>query len=224
MRRAIAYVATGLLLGNPVIGANALPCGSGADQAALKTAAVQQQLMVAALSCHDVYEYNQFVLGHQKELINSDDALKAYFQRADKQQGTATYNKYKTELANAASLRSSQEPDSFCDAAAREFDSVLRPASLAVIVARADLIADAPGASCPAFANNRPILALAARPAVAPARHPDREESFSSSDTGENWDADQEPMDSVDFPDDAIGPDDFDAPRPHQSIGDEFDH
>ena len=110
MKRALAFVATGLLLSNPIAGASA-QCASSADQVALKTAAVQQQLMVAALSCHDVYEYNRFVLGHQSELINSDDALKAYFQKADKLHGTATYNKYKTELANAASLRVSKEGD-----------------------------------------------------------------------------------------------------------------
>jgi hypothetical protein len=218
MKRAIALVATGLLLSNP---ANAVQCASSVDQAALKTAAVQQQLMVAALSCHDVYEYNRFVLGHQSELINSDDALKAYFQKADKQHGTATYNKYKTELANAASLRSSQDPDMFCDAAARQFDSVLRPASLEAIVASADLIADAPGASCPIYMDKRPTLALATRPDVRPSRVPDSNESFDTSGPDENWDGDEESIDSADNPD---APGDFDTPRPHRSIDDDFDH
>jgi hypothetical protein len=224
MKRALAFVATGLLLSNPIAGAAASQCASSADQAALKTAAVQQQLMVAALSCHDVYEYNRFVLGHRSELINSDDALKAYFQKADKLHGTATYNKYKTELANAASLRSSREPDSFCNAAAREFDSVLRPASLATIVASADLIADAPGASCPVYGDNRPTLALATRPAAQPPRVPDGQKSFGAPDTDENWDADEESNDSADYSDDAGDRRDFDAPRPHHSIDDDFDH
>jgi hypothetical protein len=223
MKRALAFVATGLLLSNPIAGATASQCASGTDQVALRTAAVQQQLMVAALSCHDVYEYNRFVLDHQSELINSDDALKAYFQKADKLHGTATYNKYKTELANAASLRSSQEPDSFCDAAAREFDSVLRPASLATIVASADLIADAPGASCPADADNRPTLALATRPAAQPPRGPDGDESFAGPDTDENWDTDEESSDSAYYPDGAGDRGNFDAPRPHHSIDDDFD-
>src|SRR6185437_7516486 len=215
MKRALAFVAAGLLLGNPVVGADALDCASRSDLAVLKTAAVQQQLMVAALSCHDVYEYNRFVLGHQSELINSDDALKAYFQKADKQHGTATYNKYKTELSNAASLRSSQDPDMFCDAAAREFDSVLRPASLDAIVASADLIADAPGASCPVYMDNRPTLALATRPDVRPSRVPDSNESFDTSGPDENWDGDEESTDSADNPG---APGDFDTPRPHRSI------
>jgi hypothetical protein len=219
MRRAIAFVATGLLLSNPVV---ASECASPSDQAALKTAAVQQELMVAALSCHDVYEYNRFVLGHRSELIHSDDALKAYFQRGDKQHGTATYNKYKTELANAASLRSSREPDSFCDAAAREFDAVLRPASLATVVADADLIADAPGASCPAYGDSRPTLALAAPPVARPSHVPDRDEGARSSDSDEDWDADEDSANSADYPGDATSADDFGAPAPHPPLEDDF--
>jgi len=222
MKRAIALVATGLLLGNPVAGANAVQCTSGADQAALRTAAVQQQLMVAALKCHDVYKYNRFVLGHQSELIDSDDALKAYFQKTDKQHGTATYNKYKTELANAASLQSSLEPDSFCDSADREFDSVLRPASLASVVANADLIADAPGASCPGYADNRPTLALADRPAARVAPHSD--ERFNMPDRDEDWDDDNESADSAGYPDGNDALDDLPAPPPHRSIDQEFEH
>ena len=219
MRRSIAFVATSLLLSNPLA---ASECASPSDQAALKTAAVQQQLMVAALSCHDVYEYNRFVLGHQSELINSDDALKAYFQKGDKQHGTATYNKYKTELANAASLRSSREPDSFCDAAARAFDAVLRPASLATVVASADLIADAPGASCPAYAINRPTLALAARPQARPAPGPERVPRVGASDPDEDRNADEDDANSAAYPDDTGSPDDFDAPPPHRSLDDDF--
>jgi len=222
MKRALAFVAAGLLLGNPVVGADALECASPSDLAVLKTAAVQQQLMVAALSCHDVYEYNRFVLGHRSELIDSDDALKAYFQRADKQHGTATYNKYKTELANAASLRSSQEPDSFCHAAAREFDSVLRPASLATIVASADLIADAPGASCPAYESDRPILALAARPAARPTPVPDDDADFAGSDPDDGWNSDEESTGSAAFPDDDVGLDDGGAPPPHHTVDQDF--
>ena len=219
MRRSIAFVATGLLLSNPLA---ASECASPSDQAALKTAAVQQQLMVAALSCHDVYEYNRFVLGHQSELINSDNALKAYFQKGDKQHGTATYNKYKTELANAASLRSSREPDSFCDAAARAFDAALHPASLATVIASADLIADAPGASCPGYADNRPTLAFAARPQARPTPGPEREVSVGASDPDEDWNGDEDTANSAAYPDDTGSPGDFDAPAPHHSLDDDF--
>lgn len=218
MKRSIAFVATGLLLSNPLA---ASECASPSDQAALKTAAVQQQLMVAALICHDVYEYNRFVVGHRGELIDSDDALKAYFQKGDKQRGTATYNKYKTELANAASLLSSREPDSFCDAAAHAFDAVLGPASLASIVASADLIADAPGANCPVYADNRATLALAARPLARPAPGPAREMGAGASDPDEGWNADEDSPNSAAYPDDTGSQRDFNPPAPHHSLDDD---
>jgi hypothetical protein len=223
MRRVIAFVATSLLLGNPAASARAFECASPSDQAALKTAALQQQLMVAALSCHDVYEYNRFVLGHQRELIDSDNALKAYFQLADKQHGTATYNKYKTELANAASLRSSEEPDSYCNAAARELDAVLRPGNLAAIVASADLIADAPGGSCPIQLENRPTLALAAPPVAGPSRSPDRGADLAASDRDEGWNANDEPSNSAAYPDDNDEQGDLDAPAPHPALSEDSD-
>ncbi len=50
---------------------------------------------------------NGFVLAHQPELIDSDDApLKAYFVHRDARSGEAAYHAYKTELANTSSLRS----------------------------------------------------------------------------------------------------------------------
>src|SRR5579862_8593306 len=82
-------------------------CVSDADMAALKTAALQQELMVAAFSCHDVALYNRFVRSHQPELIDSDARLKAYFiQRDGGKRGEAAYHTYKTELANSSSLNS----------------------------------------------------------------------------------------------------------------------
>lgn len=156
MKRGLALLTAAVLTANPVVAVAMPRCGSTPGRAALKTAALQQELMVAALRCNDINEYNQFVLGHRSELISSDDALKAYFQNGDKQHGTATYNKYKTELANAASLESSEDLDSFCGAAAHEFDIALQPASLAMIVAQVDLIANRSGENRPVLAENVP--------------------------------------------------------------------
>lgn len=215
MKRAFALLTTALMIGNPIAAFAAPGCNPSSDQGPLKTAAMQQELMVAALRCHDVNEYNQFVLSHQNELINSDNALKAYFQRDDKQRGTATYNKYKTELANAASLQSSQDLDSFCGAAAREFDFVLQPASLAAIVARVELIADVSGANCPVVAANTPNSAL------APSRPPyagDRETAMAPSDSDEDWNTDDSTDDFDNNADDRGEPDDLAAPAPHSMI------
>ena len=46
--------------------ASSAGCASDEDMSALRAAAVQQRLMVAALSCHAFEHYNKFVLAYQK--------------------------------------------------------------------------------------------------------------------------------------------------------------
>src|SRR6266481_627932 len=107
MKRAIGGVVAGLLaLNGSVARAWGADCASPADLAALRTAALQQELMVAAFSCHDIARYNRFVLEHQPELIDSDARLKAFFVHRDARHGEAGYHTHKTELANDSSLRS----------------------------------------------------------------------------------------------------------------------
>jgi hypothetical protein len=93
-------------------------CARPQDMAALQTAALQQQLMVAALTCGDVNAYNGFVLSHRSELQKSDSALMSFFVRRgqDIQKGADDYNAYKTWLANDSSLRSLRDPR-FCRSA-----------------------------------------------------------------------------------------------------------
>ena len=99
-------------------------CVRPQDVTALRTAALQQQLMVAALTCHDVAAYNGFVISHQGELLMSDKALMDFFLRHDARTGTDDYNAYKTWLANAASLRSLRDPQ-FCRSARVAFNVAL---------------------------------------------------------------------------------------------------
>jgi hypothetical protein len=92
-------------------GAGAAPsCDRAQDAMALQTAALQQEMMVAALMCRDVSAYNAFVLSHQAALQESDRTLLAFFQGLNAATGDADYNFYKTELANGASLRSVRDP------------------------------------------------------------------------------------------------------------------
>ena len=83
-------------------------CAGAQDLTALQVASVQQQLMVAALSCEvdDVTLYNSFVSVYQQELVTSDEALQAYFLRRAPGTGTDDYNSFKTRLANNSSLSS----------------------------------------------------------------------------------------------------------------------
>ena len=152
MKRSIGALLAGAFAAQLMpAGAWGADCANRADSAALKMAALQQELMVAALSCHDVALYNDFVLSHQPELIASDATLKAFFvRRGGGKRGEEGYHTYKTELANSASLRSIRETDSFCAAAADEFDASRDSGGLSSLVdahrwADADTYAVCPG-------------------------------------------------------------------------------
>jgi hypothetical protein len=136
MKNTIVRTGAAVLAMNAMLaGAWAADCVAPADMAALETAALQQELMVAAFSCHDVGLYNHFVRSHQPELIASDARLEAYFvQRDGRAHGEASYHSYKTELANSSSLRSIRNTDRFCDRAGVEFDAADNHAVLSAAV------------------------------------------------------------------------------------------
>lgn len=99
-------------------------CAMPRDATALNVAALQQKLMVAALTCNQTALYNRFVISYRPELQRSDTALVAYFLRRDHRRGTADYHAFKTKLANDASLQSLHNP-SYCAEARAVFDVAL---------------------------------------------------------------------------------------------------
>jgi hypothetical protein len=101
------------------------PCTRPQELEAIKTAAVQQELMVAALSCNATPRYNQFVTTFQGALQASDRALQAFFRRVAGRGGTAAYHAFKTRMANAASRRSIAHITNFCDGAENMFVAAL---------------------------------------------------------------------------------------------------
>jgi hypothetical protein len=100
-------------------------CASPRDMAALETAAVQQRLMVAALTCGDIGRYNRFVVAYQDDLQRSDDALKDFFERQGGPAGIAGYHTFKTQMANEASLQSAREKNDYCARAREAFYEAL---------------------------------------------------------------------------------------------------
>jgi hypothetical protein len=100
-------------------------CARPTEAMALKTAAMQQELMVAALYCNDVGLYNRFVVSYQHELQDSDAALLTYFQHGHG--GSMAYHSYKTALANDFSLSGLHGMQAYCSAAATAFDTALNP-------------------------------------------------------------------------------------------------
>jgi hypothetical protein len=102
-------------------------CAKPEEYSALKAAAVQQKLMVAALYCSDVAPYNRFVISYQKELQHSDATLLSYFQRTNGRGGEKDYHAYKTSLANGYSLDSIRAMQRYCLAANATFDAAFDP-------------------------------------------------------------------------------------------------
>ena len=100
-------------------------CAMPQDVMALRTAAVQQRLMVAALSCDAIILYNDFILTYQKDLQESDQALRNFFRRNNARTGVADYNAFKTKLANTSSIRSVGDMAAYCAEAKEAFSVAL---------------------------------------------------------------------------------------------------
>jgi hypothetical protein len=110
---------------NALAAASAAGCARPEDMNAVKAAAIQQRLMVAALSCHAIDQYNKFVTSYQKELQASDQALQDFFRRLNAKTGTADYHAFKTKLANSSSMASIGDITGYCASAQATFDTAL---------------------------------------------------------------------------------------------------
>jgi len=105
-----------LALCNPALisSAWAAGCASPDEASALKTAVLQQELMVAALQCHESGAYNRFVNTYRPELQSSDATLKTFFVRRGGEHGEAGYDTFKTKAANLSALEQARNAASFC--------------------------------------------------------------------------------------------------------------
>ena len=124
MRKSLKTGAAALMLvcmaGN-VSAATAAGCVRPDEFSAVKAAAVQQRLMVAALSCDAIQLYNKFVTSYQKELQASDKTLENFFRRLNGRTGTEDYHAFKTKLANASSMQSIGDITGYCASAKETF-------------------------------------------------------------------------------------------------------
>jgi hypothetical protein len=120
-------------------------CTTQNELSALRTAALQQQLMVAGLTCHASDAYNRFVLAYRPELQRSDAELKDYFIRRGGEHGEADYDTFKTKLANLASLSDSADGRAYCANARVSFEMAMRDGqSLAGYVSGQQLVVALP--------------------------------------------------------------------------------
>jgi hypothetical protein len=132
MKMMLKSAATALALSGMVGQAFAGGACARPDEAlALKTAALQQELMVAALYCNDEGLYNRFVVSYQRDLQNSDATLLSFFARGHG--GASAYHTYKTNLANDFSLSGLHGMQSYCSAANAAFGAALNPSGPATL-------------------------------------------------------------------------------------------
>jgi hypothetical protein len=140
-------------------------CTQLQDAVAVRAAAVQQEMMVAALTCHDIEKYNRFVNIHQRELQQSEAVLMNFFVRQSALTGFGDYNLFKTELANASSLRSVRD-GLFCRRVDANFDAAFgRNEPLAQLLPELPYGVDTGSVRCPEY-----DLRLSAVAAPAPGR------------------------------------------------------
>lgn len=128
MRKSLKTGVAGLMLacmaGN-VCAATTTGCARPEEMSAVKAAAVQQRLMVAALSCDAIQLYNKFVISYQKDLQASDRALERFFRRLNGRTGTEDFHAFKTHLANASSMQSIGDITGYCASAKEVFAAAL---------------------------------------------------------------------------------------------------
>jgi hypothetical protein len=151
MRKVLAASVAALMVTSSVTGAFAAErCAKPDDVTAMQASAVQQQLMVAALSCDSIQAYNAFVTAYQPELYAADRALLKFFKRMKARGGETEYHAFKTRMANMSSNLSIHNLGMFCENAKAAFALALGPtrSTLAAFVATQPIVESSDYATC----------------------------------------------------------------------------
>ncbi len=112
-----------------------MKCADPAEVTAMQTAAIQQQLMDAALTCGEVARenYNAFQTRFATDLQASDKLMLRMFDRImGHWKGEKAYNLFKTELAAKAELRRTHNHSDFCQEANLVVAAALGPAKISL--------------------------------------------------------------------------------------------
>ena len=138
MRRAFAVGFSGLALAavpfSDAIAAHRhlTHCAQPEEVTAIAATSIQQELMVAALTCNEITHFNQFQTDFGPELRASDRTLMHMFKRLYGGRGEAEYHAFKTRLANNSEMRSIHGNQDFCSAASLVFAAALASAKPAL--------------------------------------------------------------------------------------------
>ena len=100
-------------------------CAHHTEVTAFSVAALQSNLMVAALSCRADDKYNAFITRYRPALLQQAKTAETYFSRNDKRRWQQTRDEYVSQLANAQSQRAMVLGSQFCERTLGEFDEVM---------------------------------------------------------------------------------------------------
>jgi len=126
-------------------------CARPEEMTAIQAASVQQQLMVSALTCNQISNFNAFQISYGPELRAADATLLRMFKRFyGSSRGEAEYHAFKTRVANDSEMRSINNNPAYCQAAQAVFASALAPnkPSLAEFVSAVQIQEASPFDSC----------------------------------------------------------------------------
>jgi hypothetical protein len=126
-------LATGLLATSAFARSGAQKCAQPDEISAIQAAAIQQELMVAALTCDQITNFNTFQVNFGPELRSSDAKLEHMFKRLfGAGAGEAQYHAFKTRMANDSSINSIHDNATYCHTASTVFAAALTPAKPAL--------------------------------------------------------------------------------------------
>lgn len=168
----VAMVAMGTAAdARPKAAAKDAHCAKPQEMSAIQVATVQQELMVAALTCNAVTDFNAFQTAYLADLRISDKRLADMFRRVFGRKGEGEYHAFKTRLANNASMRAIHDADGYCQEARQVFTAVQVPSrpTLAEFVAAVTSHDETPVESCEAAGT---VSAASAEPMAVPDPNP----------------------------------------------------
>lgn len=156
-------------------------CAAPAEVTAIAATSIQQELMVAALTCNQIANFNAFQTNFGPELRTSDRTLMHMFLRLYGGRGEAEYHAFKTRLANNSEMRSIHGNQDFCTAAGLVFSAALATTkpSLSDFVSGVQVEDPSPVNSCQMQVTLTLAGAMAA-PAILPRQKPAQFEDISA--------------------------------------------
>jgi len=159
---------------------HATRCAQPTEVTAIAATSIQQELMVAALTCNQVDKFNQFQTSFGPELRASDKALMNMFRRLYAGRGEAEYHAFKTRLANNSEMRSIHGNQDFCSAATVVFTAALaaNKPTLNDFVSGVQVVDPSPVNSCQ-MAVTLSLTGAMAAPAILPRQKPAQFEDIS---------------------------------------------